>query len=323
MKIPGSIRNIYAEQRLLADLLKERVDALLATRIQDRWHYESRVKGEESFALKVETGRVKDLTALEDFFAATIVVPTNAEIANLEALINTLFAPHQRRPASDEFTSKAPPLFTFDDLRLYVRWIDDPTMPASGCAGMVFELQIKTFLQHAWSIATHDLIYKSDDANWSKMRIAFQIKAMLEHAEVSIQEASRIAESDALRKTDARTAAIKQFITMFTTLWDRDTLPSDIRRLAENAMVPAKMAALSVEELQNLLLAEREQGRGPLTQNLSPYGIVVQTVLNHRSAQIQDALSRDQRSALVVTRELEIPEGMTRTGWDRSTIQVG
>ena len=62
-------------------------------------------------------------------------------------------------------------------------------------------MQVKTFLQHAWGIATHDLIYKTDDVSWSRQRIAYQIKAMLEHAEMSIQEAGRLAEAVALSKT--------------------------------------------------------------------------------------------------------------------------
>jgi hypothetical protein len=87
-------------------------------------------------------------------------------------------------------------------------------------------------------------------------------------------------------------------------------------------MVPAKMAGVNAEALQNLLIAKRDQGRGPLTQNLSPYGIVVQTVLNQCATQVQESLTKDQKSALVVTRELEIPDGMTRIGWERNKVQV-
>ena len=154
------------------------------------------------------------------------------------------------------------------------------------------------------------------------MRISFQIKAMLEHAEVSIQEAAVVSASSALNKTDDRTALLNSYINVFTTLWQRADLPVNIRGLAENAMIPAKLAGISPTVLQQLLISERDQGRGPLTLNLSPYGVVVQTVLNHRRAELEASLAKYQKKALVLTRELDIPTDMPRNGWGQSTIVI-
>src|SRR5207247_360952 len=112
----------------------------------------------------------------------------STEIDQAEALIRENFTVNERRPRQRDRTHKAPHAFPFDDLRLYVRVPNTPASPPTDLVGILFEVQIKTFLQHAWSIATHDLLYKADDANWNKERIAYQIKAMLEHAEISIQE---------------------------------------------------------------------------------------------------------------------------------------
>ena len=322
MKIPASIRTLYEDQQESRDRLKRLVDALLKPRLRERWHYESRVKTVESFTLKVESGRVQDVSTLEDFFAATIVVRNGLEVIEAEKIVSELFAAHERRPPLDIETHKAPDQFPFDDLRHYVRWIDDPASPPTGLAGALFELQIKTFLQHAWSIATHDLIYKSDDANWGKMRIAYQIKAMLEHAEISIQEAARLSECDALAKSDARTNSVKTFITLMTDLWAKEDLPSNVRGLAENVRRLAQLIRIDAAELRALLSEEQLQGRGPLTRNLTPYGIVLETLFVQRKAVVCTALSKKQKMRVLIPRELNIPEDVDRTAWQDTVIFV-
>jgi ppGpp synthetase/RelA/SpoT-type nucleotidyltranferase len=321
MKVPASIRALYDDQKEVCDSLGSRVDSLLKPRLQSRWHYESRLKSIEAFTLKIESGRYPDPAALEDFFAATVVVRNSTEIAEAESIATGLFSAVQRRPKKDGETQKGPEQFPFDDLRLYVSWKDDPALPSTGLEKVVFELQIKTYLQHAWSIATHDLIYKSDDASWSKARIAYQIKAMLEHAEVSIEEAARLSESAALAKSDTRTRTIRKFVSLLTDLWEKDDLPSDVRRLAENVMYLAQLAKLQPEDLMKLLSEDRDRGGGPLIRNLTPYGIVLQILLAHRKNEIDDALANINRSggkrraAIVVSKELEIPDDVDMNRW--------
>src|SRR4029077_656511 len=119
MKIPASIRRLYDDQSESCINLKARVDALLKPRLHARWHYESRVKSIEAFTLKIESGRFPDPSALEDFFAATIVVRNIAEITEAEAFASGLFAVDYPRTKQDAETHKAPQEFPFDDLLLY------------------------------------------------------------------------------------------------------------------------------------------------------------------------------------------------------------
>ena len=56
MKVPASIRSIYVEQKERAERLKHRVDSLLKSRIDARWHYESRVKEIGEFYSKGRIG---------------------------------------------------------------------------------------------------------------------------------------------------------------------------------------------------------------------------------------------------------------------------
>jgi len=308
MKIPGSVRKLYAEQKEHCDLLGPKVDDRLRGLKKKQWHYESRIKPAESFALKVESGRFKDLDKLEDFFACTLVVENQKEIKKAENLIKLNFKIIDRRPPSDSYTFKHSNSFPFDDLRLYVEWIDDPSLPASGITGIVFEVQIKTFLQHAWSIATHDLVYKGDRISWAKERIAYQIKAMLEHAEVSILEAEKLAKSKALRKEDKKTKLIIEAIRLLKHFWNDDQLPADVLRLANNLVTFTRSLGLPFPRLWEILKKETTRGYGAQLYNLSPYGTIVQSVINQEMDLIKKfVVNNGSKYKMLITSEIEVP----------------
>jgi ppGpp synthetase/RelA/SpoT-type nucleotidyltranferase len=308
MKIPRSVRELYDSQLEKNEQLKVAVDRAILSKKNQRWHYESRIKAAESFALKIETGRFHP-ERLEDFFACTIVVENQSRIREAEALIRTLFDISERRPLRDSFTSKRSESFPFDDLRLYVTYKDDSTLPPSGMAGFLFEVQIKTFLQHAWAIATHDLTYKTESVSWATERIAFQIKAMLEHAEISISAAEQLAGHPDLGKVDAYTRRIEKFTTTLKQLWpDGAVLPSDIVRFAKNVSDLCSALKLDRAELKGMIERETAEGRGTQTINLSPYGIILQAVFIQYPQKVRDFLSNDSNEfRLFIPREVEIP----------------
>ena len=311
MKVPSSIRHLYDTQLDQNGRLKELVDARLRGLKKDAWHYESRLKEPESFTLKVESGRFENPGELEDFFACTIVVRNANEIADAEQLVREHLSLVRRRPDRDSFTFKEPTTFVFDDLRLYVRWKDDPSLPSTGLESVTFEVQVKTFLQHAWSIATHDLVYKTANADWGKERLAYQVKAMLEHAEVSIAEAEKLSRAAALAKTNRSTKKLKDFINLFQSLWDQGDLPQDVRRLAKNVYVIADAMSITQRGLRQVLEQEKEAGRGPHIRNLSPYGIVVQTLMKERRDQFRGMLANPKAGVRVlIPEELELPVGI-------------
>ena len=57
-------------------MLKKRVDILINDIKKPHWHYFSRIKNLESYALKMETGRF-NVDHLEDFFISFIKISTN------------------------------------------------------------------------------------------------------------------------------------------------------------------------------------------------------------------------------------------------------
>ncbi len=327
MKIPASIRNAFDDQKIKFDRLKEKVDAAVNGIRKPRWHYESRVKTLQSYALKLESGRFRDPLALEDSFACTLVVANLAEVEEAEQLIRQRFQLLERRPNSSDYTHKRPDSFLFDDLRLYVALAADPNLPATGLESVRFEFQAKTFLQHAWSIATHDLVYKTDNVHWSKQRIAFQTKAMLEHAEVSILEAETLAASVALAKEDKNTKDIRRAIAIVRDQWSTDQLPSDVRRLAENVLRLAGNLHLSLDRVQAVLDAGKATA-GSHPTNLSPYATLVQYLLSAEQLAMvkylegEEQESGGQRAAIVIPAEIDIPAGIDRSKW-KNALYVG
>jgi hypothetical protein len=308
MKISQSVRDAYAEAEDRYSLLKEHVDRLLLARKEPAWHYLSRLKEPESFALKVETGRCPDPKDMEDFFACTIVVENLGSMAKAESLVRRTFTFRERRPEQDAYTTKPSDSFRFDDTRLYVAWRDDPRVRPTGMDGMAFEVQIKTFLAHAWAIATHDLTYKTKERSWPKERIAFQVKAMLEHAEVSIQEAQKLAKSTSLKKTDKLCTRITQTIHLLEELFPPTALPNDRKRLAENVDMLIRSADIDLGTLREVLDKETKLGKGTETLNLSPYGAVVQSLLNQELPKMKRLLTRrGQDFRVCIPEEISLP----------------
>lgn len=313
MKVINSINTCYLKQLDSNKGLQTRVDEIIKSHKEEMWHYFSRIKSEESFALKIETGRIYVPTELEDFFAGTIVVENSLEIKKAIDLIEQYFVIVERRPHEDDFTSKPPESFYFDDLRLYVKLKPDDGLPPESLVNKLskvkFEIQIKTFLQHAWTIATHDLIFKGDEINWAKRRIAYQIKAMLEHAEISIYEIEKIKDSDMLAKMNKKIKRLNQIKTFLTNNWNGDALPKDLITLSESVSNLLDQLAVSTEELQIFLNAESGMGRGIHTSNLSPFFIIIQTIINQKSQKIIDFFADEKRTDKIV-----IPTEITTGG---------
>ena len=308
MKIAKSLRDMYASQKEAYGRLKEEVDGFMEAQRESSWHYVSRIKDLESFALKVETGRIKPYE-VEDFFACTLVVENLGSMARAEKLVRKRFKFHERRPKTDTLTSKSSDSFRFDDTRLYVKWKDSLVTRPTGLDGLLFEVQIKTFLAHAWSVATHDLIYKTDEKSWPKERIAFQVKAMLEHAEVSIAEAQKLAVSASLNKTDDLSKRISQIIKMLNELWPAVALPKDKKRLAENINNLVLSLGISLNRLQEIIVKETELGKGTKTLNLSPYCTIVQSLVNQEPDKVIKYVTGPKREFKVyMPCELEIPD---------------
>lgn len=102
MKIPHSLRDKYTTQISRYEPLEVVVDDFMNHHKHRQWHYESRLKPLESFALKVESGRRNSHGQMEDFFACMLVVNNLASMAEAEKLVRNKFKFYERRPKSDQ-----------------------------------------------------------------------------------------------------------------------------------------------------------------------------------------------------------------------------
>lgn len=306
MKIQGSIRKLYMEQKEKCDRLKNIVDPMIKNRILSGWHYESRIKSDESFAIKVESGRFDNPGELEDFFACLIVVRNSTELDDAEKIILDLFNIISRRPSDPSNLRKTPEDFRYDGTRIYVRLKDDPALPPSPLSKINFEVQIKTFLMHAWDISTHDIVYKSNEPNWNISRVAFQLRAMLEHADLSIMEIKQLAENSSMKSSTKEFNLRIEVINFLKQKWPEDSLPEDLKHLADNVISLLNLFKIQLSDLEKIIEAENFAGRGTELKNLSPYGVIVKSVMNQKPDLFQTAQSnRMVKNKFLITPELE------------------
>ncbi|MCO4067629.1 hypothetical protein FA101_28130 [Pseudomonas aeruginosa] len=286
MKISQSVRALYENSAPLIQKLEKKAGEIFEAKREKQWFYTGRVKSLESFAQKLETGRVENPAKMEDFFACTLVVDNRKSITKALDLINSEFEITERRPKNFETTHKSADAFPFDDLRLYVKLKKDERLPSGPIHDIVFEIQIKTFLQHAWGIATHDLVYKGDDINWSKARVAYQIKAMLEHAEISVEQVDSLSSSTGLAMTDNKTREKKSAIDWLVETRPRDSLPKDLVRLSETILDLCRSTGIEFKHLKRATNKATTESNGANLTNLSPYATIVKIMFHEFTKEI-------------------------------------
>ena len=305
LKIPHSVIQYYQslEDKYLhlGDIVADIVEKNIRNQ---QWLFLQRIKSQESFYFKLQTGRLKE--AKEDFLACTIVVENSKKILEAEEKVVTYFQRCTRRPKCKNFTYNEPERFAFDDLRLYLTLKERDFRDAPELKDLVFEIQIKTFLQHAWSIATHDLIYKPvAGTDWAMARVAFQIKAMLEHAEVSIEQVERIAKSDFLDKESKQTKKLKYIEKQLREYW-QDGLSSHTRRVSENISRLSDLFGCTIDNIFEWIKNDTGKGRGACLVSYSPYEVALEAIIGHLPnayATISEKIKSDPGITIFVPRE--------------------
>ncbi|MEU3231369.1 hypothetical protein [Nocardiopsis alba] len=199
--------------------------------------FKARRKSLQSLSEKLESGRYRRWSDLDDLYACTVVVPTvSHESSVLEFLSSAFFNVETRTRNS---TQKSPDVFRFDSTRfigkvLVIPGVDLP----EGIERIKFEVQVPTAFEYAWSVVTHDLVYKSDDYDWRKGRLAALLKANVEQIELIIsgfQENVSVSPQSPHRESEAK----REVATTFKRLIDsgfisEELTPASWSRFADN-----------------------------------------------------------------------------------------
>jgi ppGpp synthetase/RelA/SpoT-type nucleotidyltranferase len=151
----------------------------------------SRIKTLESVSEKVETGRFDSWASLDDLVAVTVVIPTLTSEPAVVSFLKDSFKEVELRARSSTF--KAPEVFRFDCTRFIGQLRSPDENSRTPIHDVLFEVQIRSAFEHAWSVTTHALAYKSPEVSWSRLRLTAQLKAAVEQLDtlvLSFEEAT-------------------------------------------------------------------------------------------------------------------------------------
>ena len=199
----------------------------------------SRIKNIESVAEKIETGRFKKWSDLNDLFACTIIIPTlSHEDEVIKFCKNTFDIIKTIKRGQNK---KAPDIFRFDSTRIYGKLKKPDSLNKDNVLSIysiIFEIQIKSAFEYAWSVSTHDLVYKSSEIDWKKLRLAALIKANVEQLDMLIlafEQTSSIIEENEFPEIKIKNKLAKEINILFQNgKLPEELKPKDMSRLCDN-----------------------------------------------------------------------------------------
>lgn len=189
MIISSAIQNKYKNTEVYLEVLAKNVRGIVFNYCgRNNFAFIDRIKTIESLSEKIETGRYATWSDLDDFYAATIIIPSLNYETEIIGFLRKMFIEVELRKRGN--TRKAPDVFRFDSTRFIgkLKQVGEPTP----IGGINFEIQIKTAFEHAWSVATHSMVYKTSNIDWKLLRIAAQLKSSVEQLDMIVSGSKQL-----------------------------------------------------------------------------------------------------------------------------------
>jgi ppGpp synthetase/RelA/SpoT-type nucleotidyltranferase len=265
--IPGKLDERLSSAGPFLDSLKRTVEATLRAYADDHnFPISGRIKSAASVAEKIEMGRYQRFSEIDDLVAFTMIIPSAKCEDEVTKFCKRLFDVTEIRGKST--TQKAPDVFRFDSTRVVARVRRSPDLAGStrpSISDYLFEIQVRTAFEHAWSVATHDLVYKGSSIDWKRARLAAQLKATSEGLDAAVAAFEYLA--DAIEESPwdrfRGQVDVSQYIAdAFEGQKLPSTLkPSSVSRFSQNfcALIQAIRPTLSVSDALEVITDELRQ----------------------------------------------------------------
>jgi hypothetical protein len=262
------------------------------------------VKGLDSYLAKLQTGRFSSLE-LDDLFAATIVVHRTDQISEcVDGLPASVSVLERRDPSSRR---QEPDAFGFNDTIAICRLAPPAGMDIKPGAiyGVQFEIQVKTILQFAWGKLTHAVAYKANEVNWRRYRLAAQMRAATEQADLLYATFDALVRSVPAGRSD-RVDEREQIFRRVTAFADGGLVPAqmksaDMVHFSDSCIALCQIVGVGVTDALNEVETYLRGAEFPVALTL--WEVVSGVVLTKRWGQLPLKTIRARRFFFFVTDE--------------------
>ena len=226
MVVPAAVvRRYQLDEPYIKDVADRVRDQVYSFCERNGFAFTGRIKTRDSLAEKLETGRYRSWAEVDDLYACSVVVPTLLDEESVLSFLEETYEQVKLRKRGS--TQKDPTVFRFDATRFIGRLRADERLDeTSPLRKILFEVQIRSAFEHAWSVTTHALAYKSDEVNWRRLRLVAQLKASVEQLDGLVLGFDAAADEVSEHQWP-EVAAKKRIETFFLTLIEDGALPTD------------------------------------------------------------------------------------------------
>ena len=131
--------------------------------------------------------------------------------------LNNVFIKDEIKKKGSSF--KGHEIFRFDSTRFIGRLKKIDKNANREIFSLKFEVQVRSAFEHAWSVTTHDLVYKTSTVDWQLLRLAAQLKSSVEQLDMIALSADEVSKNITKHKwpeTDIKIEILKFLNNIFT-----------------------------------------------------------------------------------------------------------